>query len=160
VLDVMENWRDTMQSELPGFRDRVCQIHLAGDEGRLNLEMDADTIKDLTGRGHEAGIEIGRKFSWRRHLFTRYLTLMQMMERGLQDVDRKFDGLDADLAAGMPGIDVYVEGHEPDWCREAERASSDLFLLASRWGSPPAKVGFNRGYEPRPTPAMRVTPKA
>ena len=33
VKDTAQNWRDNLQSELPGFRDRVCQIRFANRGG-------------------------------------------------------------------------------------------------------------------------------
>ena len=55
VLDTGLNWRDTMQMEMPGFRERVCHIRLDADEGGLNLSMQADAVKGLMMRGAYAG---------------------------------------------------------------------------------------------------------
>jgi predicted acylesterase/phospholipase RssA len=35
ILDTMQNWRDTMQSELPGFRDRIRAIELGPGGGSM-----------------------------------------------------------------------------------------------------------------------------
>jgi predicted acylesterase/phospholipase RssA len=155
IADVMENWRDTLQSELPGFRDRICQVRLREDEGGLNLDMDDEQIEALLERGRKAGVEIGRKFDWRQHRFARYLTFMQMMEIGLREAGERFDAFEPDLAAGVPGVEAYREGHDTGWFDGANRASRELFGVAAGWG-----VGFDRGYEPKPTPVMRVTPRA
>ena len=55
IKDTAQNWRDTLQSELPGLRDRVCQIRFAKGQGGLYLDMDAATIADLVRRGRLAG---------------------------------------------------------------------------------------------------------
>ena len=38
ILNAARNWRDNM-AELPGYRDRICQIRLTAEEGGLNLNM-------------------------------------------------------------------------------------------------------------------------
>ena len=100
-------------------------------------------------------MEIERKFDWRQHRFARYLTFMQMMEVGLGEASERFAAFEPDLAAGVPGVQAYREGHDAGWFDGADRASRDLFALAAGWGNE-----FDRGYEPKPTPVMRVTPRA
>jgi hypothetical protein len=160
VVDVMENWRDTMQSELPGFRDRICQVRLREGEGKLNLDMDPAVVDELMKRGRRAAEEIETKFDPAQHRFTRYLSFMQMMEAGLHAAEERFAELSDELASGAPGVDVYREGHDGDWCKRARGETRNLLDTAEDWGPPPAEVGFDRGYEPRPTPAMRITPRA
>jgi predicted acylesterase/phospholipase RssA len=153
IADVARNWRDSLQSELPGFRDRVCQVRLHGYEGGLNLDMPEETIKGLIARGAEAGREINRSFDWEAHLLTRYLTLMQKLEGNLHDVETKFDGI--------PECDAWKAGHDEKWRELAKQETDKLLAIAKEWGRPPEKeVGFDLGHEPKPDPVMRVTPRA
>jgi predicted acylesterase/phospholipase RssA len=74
IKDAMQNWRDNLQSELPGFRDRVCQIRLRDTEGGLHLNMDPKLIKLLLQRGKEAGDLILKTFDahqWEQHRYVR-----------------------------------------------------------------------------------------
>jgi GTPase len=43
------------QAELPGYRERICQIRLTPDQGGLNLDMDPRVIERLVERGEQAG---------------------------------------------------------------------------------------------------------
>ncbi len=54
ILDTMEYWADDAQSSLPGYRDRIVEVHLRPDEGGMNLEMDADVVA-IGGREGTAG---------------------------------------------------------------------------------------------------------
>jgi hypothetical protein len=80
ILDTMQNWRDTMQAELPGFSDRIETIELDPGEGGMNLGMDSKTIERLTQKGWAAGKRLVDNFAWDRHVFWRYVYLMRLLQ--------------------------------------------------------------------------------
>jgi predicted acylesterase/phospholipase RssA len=170
VLDTGLNWRDTLQMEMPGFRERVCHIRLAEDEGGLNLSMDAEAVNTLVTRGTSAGRSFGG-FDFTSHRFTRYLMLMQMLETELHRVRDRF-GFDREegddprwfreqLAATI-GDEGYpwTNARTAAWCAEAHDATQSLLDLAAPWGSDePGSLGFDRpGQTPTPRPALRIVP--
>ncbi|CAL9361271.1 hypothetical protein SUDANB95_00671 [Actinosynnema sp. ALI-1.44] len=63
ILDTMLDWRDTMQSALPGYRGRIAHIRLADGEGGTNLFMPPDTILALAERGRLAGTLLRDRFT-------------------------------------------------------------------------------------------------
>jgi hypothetical protein len=171
VLDTGLNWRDTMQMEMPGFRERVCHIRLDETEGGLNLSMKADAVKGLMKRGAYAGESFSR-FSFPLHRFTRYLTLMQMLEVELKGARERF-GYDREsgddprwfrdrLSATVgDGAYPWQTAQNPEWCRDARAATQALLDLTSEWGAeePPPSLGFDRpGQTPTPRPALRIVP--
>jgi hypothetical protein len=169
ILDTMQNWRDNMQSELPGFQDRVYQVRLGGEEGGMNLNMPKESICDLILKGVKAGQAIRSTFDMDQHFFTRYVTLMQMMQIGLIGEDDPTTGLHrrgvidgfasyrSRFQAGQPGARELF-GHDPAWCTEAGSDTWSLASSAQGWVRP-GFVGFNSGLEPRPKPSMRVVPR-
>jgi Patatin-like phospholipase len=171
VLDTGLNWRDTMQMEMPGFRERVCHIRLAEDEGGLNLSMNEQAVKGLMMRGAYAGESFGA-FSFATHRFTRYLTLMQMLETELKRARDRFgfdrpEGDDPrwfrDRLSATVGDDEYPwkTATDPVWCGHARAATQAVFDLAAEWGAqePPPSLGFDRlGQTPTPRPALRIVP--
>jgi hypothetical protein len=175
ILDTMENWRDTMQSELPGFQDRVYQVRLSETEGGLNLNMPLPLICDLIDKGWQAGTAINEGFDWEQHFFTRYVTAMQMIQIGLigekdprtafdvHGVHQNLEPLRSAFEDGYP-FDVWRFDHDVAWCREAGGDTWTMAEAARRWaraasGSYPGFTGFNGGSEPRPKPAMRIVPR-
>jgi hypothetical protein len=167
ILETMQNWRDTMQAELPGFRDRVYEARLdkGAGEGGLNLGMDGATIRRLQDRGARVGDAIAETFDWDQHFFTRYLIAMQQLELGLlgtvgeggpgprRGVHGAFKARLADFAAG----DVRARelfGRDATWLRQAGVATWDLVQAAERWGA----FGRYVSDEPRPRPSMRIVP--
>jgi Patatin-like phospholipase len=171
VLDTGLNWRDTLQMEMPGFRDRICHIRLDPSEGGLNLSMKPEAVKRLMKRGAAAGESFSR-FGFPLHRFTRYLTFMQMLEVELQRARERFgydrDGGDdarwfrARLAETVGDRDYpWPTALDPDWCAKARASTQALLDLAAEWGreEPPPSLGFDRpGQTPTPRPALRIVP--
>jgi len=170
VLDTGLNWRDTMQMEMPGFRERVCHIRLDDTEGGLNLSMKADAVQNLMKRGAYAGESFSR-FSFPLHRFTRYLTLMQMLETELKRARERF-GFDReggddpawfrDRLTATVGDDDYpwTTATDPVWCAQARAATQALLEVTAEWGSDePGTLGFDREDQtPTPRPALRIVP--
>ena len=167
MLDTMQNGRDVLQSELPGFSDRVYEARLDKDagEGGLNLAMDMRTIQRLQGRGARVGEAIGRTFDWDQHFFTRYLVAMQQLEQGLVGGEAEgksiqqgglldsFSERRERFAAGDVGArDLF--GRNRSWLPAAGTATWNLVESAQGW------TAFGRyvGDRPRPRPVMRLVP--
>jgi hypothetical protein len=166
VADTMQNWRDTMQSELPGFRDRVYEARLdkRAGEGGLNLGMDEATIGRLQDRGRRIGEAIVQTFDWKQHYFTRYLVAMQQLEVGLvgtvgghpllrRGLLGALEGRVADFAVGNVGA-AELFGRDANWLLPAGAASWNLVQGATAW----TEFGHYVSDQPRPRPSMRIVP--
>jgi hypothetical protein len=176
ILDTMQNWRDTMQAELPGFSDRIETIELEPGEGGMNLGMRHDTIERLAEKGYEAGRRLADNFDWDRHLFWRYVYLMRLLQENLNTsaqpdgsddkpgVTGAFKVFEEALKEGMRSVDR--EGYDSAWCAAAARGTRALLDLTASWGramsegtthaEPP--TDFLGGAPPKPEHRMRVTP--
>lgn len=58
-----QTWHDNAFLRLPGYRDRVAEVWLRPEEGGMNLEMPAETIRGLIDRGREAGRRLAERFA-------------------------------------------------------------------------------------------------
>jgi predicted acylesterase/phospholipase RssA len=167
MLDTMQNWRDTLQSELPGFRDRVFETRLdkAAGEGGLNVGMDAATIGRLQDRGRRLGEAIAETFDMDQHFFNRYLVAMQQLELVLLGGEVpgtaiQRSGIEAAFAARRKGFadgDVgagELFGRDVAWLPGAGAATGDLVELAKKW----ERFGRFVSDQPRPHPVTRVVP--
>jgi predicted acylesterase/phospholipase RssA len=163
IKDTMQNWRDTLQSELPGYRDRVCQIRFDKGQGGLHLSMDPDTIKELISRGDKAGAKILETFDerqWLQHRWVRYLTLVAQLQDNLHGVAKPLGQFGPELDTGLPEVRFYREGRGLDWCVQANEATAALLALAGDWGPPPLHVDLDGLDGPAPRPEMRIVPRA
>jgi hypothetical protein len=100
MVNAMQNWNDTLQTTLPGFRDRIYTIELTSDQGGLNLNMPPQTIADLIKLGEDAGKALVERFdnvsqltpdasmhSWEDHRWTRLRTTLTMLQTYLDDLE-------------------------------------------------------------------------
>lgn len=161
LLDTMQNWRDTLQAELPGARDRVYEARLdkAAGEGGLNLAMPPATIRRLQDRGGRVAEHILAGFDLDQHRFTRYLVTMQHLERELVgppqpgSLAAAFAALAPGLAAGDVGADELF-GRTSRWLPAAGQATRDLLAQAQRWED----LGGFAGERPTPHGRLRIVP--
>ncbi|WP_394616252.1 patatin [Lentzea sp. JNUCC 0626] len=115
ILDTFLDWRDTMQSALPGYRGRIAHVRQSDDEGGSNLFMPPDTIKRLAERGQKAGDLLRERFEQQQNT-DRYrwirlrMALREYQELGVQAADR--EALYDDLLARFQ---IPAELH--DWFR-------------------------------------------
>ena len=103
LIDSAKDWQDTLQSVLPGYRERIVTVDLADGEGGLNLEMDRDIILHLTQLGEQAGREVVGKFALDEHRWRRYLVEV----RALDELLRQFAA--AWASAPEPGALAYPD---------------------------------------------------
>jgi hypothetical protein len=71
LFDTARNWGDTELMAMPGYRDRVVHVKLAGDEGGLNLSMPPEIIEALGERGELAGKLLADRFEAARRGLSR-----------------------------------------------------------------------------------------
>ncbi|MEU5694009.1 patatin [Actinosynnema sp. NPDC020468] len=97
ILNTMMDWRDTMQSAMPGFRGRIAHVRVAEDEGGTNLFMRPETILELAGRGEQAGRLLRERFTADDSTDTdRYRWIrMRMAVRELQELAVQADQREA-----------------------------------------------------------------
>ena len=97
IISTMQNWTDTTQSKLPGFRDRIVSVPLTPDEGGLNLNMPPDRIMDLTQRGKEAAEELLRRFdvpakegkmNWDNHRWVRLRSSLSSLDTTIRQLEK------------------------------------------------------------------------
>lgn len=170
IKDAMQNWRDNLQGELPGYRERIVHIKMARDEGGLNLAMTDDQVKQLTGRGEIAGERLLTAFSgpagappvstkhWNDHRFARYRVVMSVLERFLHSYAEGWNA-EPPITTPMPkrveaGMTAPYAFDSPDELSEA--LSRSKAYLETEPDSP--EQSLDDGGVPRPSATLRTVP--
>jgi predicted acylesterase/phospholipase RssA len=162
ILETMQNWRDKVQAELPGFRDRIQDIPLGPEEGGMNLTMDPETVQRLVRKGHRAGEVLQEGFAkeWHDHRLRRYQSLMHQLQINIMGEEGKGPGMRRVYAeTGVRG-DVIAAKNQvlpKDWGPTAASETEELFKSAGDWG-PDGAIDFITERPLKPPRVMRVTP--
>lgn len=172
IVNAMQNWQDTMQSEAPGFRDRIAHVRLTSSEGGLNLTMPANLIERLLVRGERAGallidhftepVPPGVETTWQNHRRVRLRTTIDVAATYAERFDRAWSIPTGpawtsyrDLLNGMvKGTKGYPYTSQARLA-EAVRVAQQLDAVA---GTVPAKDSVHVG-APKPPSDLRARPR-
>lgn len=162
ILETMQNWRDKVQAELPGFSDRIQDIPLGPGEGGMNLSMDPETVQRLVRKGHRAGEVLQEGFAkeWHAHRLRRYQSLMHQMQINLLGEEDKGPGMRRVYSETGVREDLVASanpGLPKDWGRTAASETEKLFECVREWGSE-GPIDFVTERPLKPPRVMRVTP--
>lgn len=150
VVRTMQNWVDSSQVSMPGFRDRVTELRTRPGEGGLNLRMSDPMIKDLAERGSDAGLEFA-DFDFSLHRWIRYRSVMNALSESLDLMNARWPHAEGDDDEGYRELITRYAGAPGDYrldavdARADARATARLIALARRW----EKAGY-------PATALRV----
>jgi hypothetical protein len=176
IVTTMQDWPDSTQLAIPGYRDRIVAVRLRAEEGGLNLRMAPALIRRLAVRGeaaaqllldHYAGRDPPRGIvtGWRNHRWLRYRVAMRVLGEALEDlrtVEAATSGGDAALEpmhADPPSYDFRSQQQ-----REAALAAyRQLLALAGRYAQVREELGYpifdhDPHDGPRPRPELRIRP--
>src|SRR5207253_6380719 len=88
MIDTAMSYRDVLQSHMPGFRERIVEIRLTSEEGRLNLDMNADRIESISRKGENAGRLLRTQFDMETHRWLRLQALMPPLSEAIEGLQR------------------------------------------------------------------------
>jgi hypothetical protein len=159
ILSSAMNYRDTMQSRLPSYQERVVQVPLGSKEGGLNLDMEPEVITAISLRGMKAG-EMLRKFDFARHRWVRLRVLLSELEKQLEGTHEALrsvihEGLvDDQLRDGFPHPFPDNQEQRSDDARELLLQLDELVEYLEQ--TPGDRFPPIPGEDPQP--ALRITP--
>jgi predicted acylesterase/phospholipase RssA len=168
IVNTMQNWQDTTQSRVPGYRDRLVHVSQRDDEGGLNLNMPEPVVGRLADRGRRAGEVLIKRFGepanaapagWTEHRWVRFRSCMELTSDWIQHVAEAYPR----AIAPDPNLEEVLlrpSGAAPSSYRLApgdqQRAKKAMDALVELWA---AWNQDNTGFQsdpPRPTPELRV----
>lgn len=158
ILDTMQYWADDAQAELPGYRDRIVEVHLHPDEGGMNLKMPADVIAMVAEKGRQAAEALDADFDFDEHRWARYQTSMSELQQVTDQMRALLDD------APGPGVTSYADllgdaaarrsyRRSAAWGRKAEARTRQLVEF-----NPDRQPDFDDDAKPKPDPTLRIMP--
>lgn len=156
IFDTMQNWVDTTQITMPGYRDRVAAVLQRSGEGGMNLKMEAGTIEDLANRGAQAAA-LFDDFDFDLHRWIRYRVAVSELDDTLGALRHSYHaGTEAFIEAYAPTAGRYPIKPEEAVIKD-RGATAGLIGVADAWKSQghPSSAGT----VPKPKPSLRLTPR-
>jgi predicted acylesterase/phospholipase RssA len=157
ILDTMEYWADDAQAAMPGYRDRIVEVHLHPDEGGMNLQMPSDVVVTTAEKGRQAAEALAH-FDFDQHRWTRYLISMGRMQDAVTLMDDRYGHSKAGAHDGVRDLIDRANGFEqyprpPAWSVHARDRTEALLRFAIV--PEPDFVAD----APDPAPILRITPR-
>jgi len=173
IFNTAMSWRDSLQSALPGYRNRIAQVRTNPGEGGTNLFMPRQIIASLALRGALAGARLRTRFTdesqWDRFRWLRLRTALSNLEalRGSTFERRGFyadalarqgwlDDLEASFAEKPTTMSIPWSPPYPTFWPKAARFLN-TFADAYRSSDDPKNVMTFRAS--RPEPVIRQVPR-
>jgi len=160
----VQNWADSMQTRVPGYRDRIVAVQHTKTEGGMNLDMEKDVVLGLAKRGQYAGSRAG-SFDFINHRWVRLRSFLQTLEEIAVPAATTIEA-----PRPSPDVPTYREmmaGPSPTSYRRPWNAADGnvvanaVVALAEAYRSVTPDDGqsmFERG-APAPHPQLQIRPK-
>lgn len=161
IVSTMQNWRDSQQCRLPGYRERIVRIALKKDEGGLNLNMAPETIGKLFELGQQAGARINHDFDFDAHRWRRYLASQEPLDEQFERMNRAWIDDDRGRTPLRDFLPEYARapseyGEIPAGRFGGMLAGTQALVDATaNWGD---AIDRNRNQLPRPRGTLRMVP--
>jgi hypothetical protein len=159
IFVTAQSYRDTMQSELAGYRDRIVQIRLAEGEGGLNLATSEKALASMKAKGDRAGLLLLEQFRFPEHQWVRLRTLFALLAAELDRLAPMLAGqlvpsLFTQQLAARSTPQQFAYARDAAWCAKAAAALEQLHALADQWHG-----SVFRDEPPKADSVLRVTPR-
>ncbi|MEO9877002.1 MAG: patatin-like phospholipase family protein [Anderseniella sp.] len=113
-----KDWQDTLQTKLPGYRERIVSIALARHEGGLNLDMPTKTVEKLAEYGKIAGTTLTQKFCLDEHRWRRLLVETTAMEDALANYAENYN---KPAQTGSTSFDALITTYKGQTCKHLQK---------------------------------------
>jgi predicted acylesterase/phospholipase RssA len=149
IFNTAMSWRDSLQSALPGYHNRIAQVRTSPGEGGTNLFMPREIIASLALRGAMAGARLRTRFAdegqWNRFRWLRLRTAMSNMEKLRVNIAER-RGFYEDAFSG----EFWVDTQEADFSDKPANLTFSWYRPYSGFWPKAAKLleTFAEGYQP------------
>lgn len=161
----IQNWTDSMQARVPGYRDRIVAVKHSKTEGGMNLDMDRTVVLGLAERGRYAG-QRATRFDFVNHRWVRLRSFLDTLEDLVVPAATQLTA-----ASPRPGVPTYKDmivdepptSYRKGWNPAAgEAVTAAIVALADAYRnvSPDGSTSpFEEG-APAPKPELQVRPRS
>jgi len=170
IFNTAQNWQETTQSILPGYRERIIQLALKPEEGGLNLSMNDEDIYHLSDIGLAAGQRVCEQFSFDEHRWRRLLSAYAAIEAEFEAlVDEYYSAKPESMNAflqryrdAMQDDDWVASSYKPKHLAQFDELKArldQLMALAKIMQQQPLRNRWGNGTMPKPSARLTLSPE-
>jgi predicted acylesterase/phospholipase RssA len=160
LANTLQNWSDSMQARVPGYRDRIVAVHHTEKEGGLNLDMESTTVALLADRGRLAG-KRADNFDFENHRWVRLRSMFQTLEDFVEPAAVKLNTASSDDLRSYRELMSDPPSYKSPTLKTAGPIVADAITdLAAAYESTKDRPEsrFREG-APKPRPVLKVRPQ-
>lgn len=171
IVDAARNWTDTLQTMVPGYRDRIAHIYLNPQQGGLNLNMPTQTVEEISEYGSDAAARLADRYlrgvdngqptpmTWDNQRWIRYRSAMELLRDFLSRFRNSFQNPEpGDRSyAQLIDRDEHAPPNSYRFTEEQREGARDITPALADLGQELGDCDLAQG-APSPEPSLRVRP--
>jgi len=120
LLNTVQNWADSMQTRVPGYRGRIVAVNHTKKEGGMNLDMGSTVVSTLAIRGQYAG-KATDGFDFDNHRWLRFRSFLQTLEEIVKPVGPRLTQASVDGITSYDDLIANPPSYHSPWSQLREQ---------------------------------------
>jgi hypothetical protein len=166
ILNTLQNWADSMQTRVPGYRGRIIAVNHSRTEGGMNLDMGPTVVDDLATRGQYAG-RATDDFDFDNHRWLRFRSFLQTLEEIVKPAGQRLTQLSGDGVTSYDDLIADPPSYHKPWSQERRlvfgSAKAAMVSMSETFAGIGDKIEHDNdpigNGAPNPTPRLQVRPR-
>ena len=166
ILNTMQNWADSMQSRVPGYRGRIVAVNHSKTEGGMNLDMGPTVVGNLATRGQYAG-KATDEFNFDNHRWVRFRSFLQTLDDSVKPAGPRLTQGSVDGVRSYDELIADPPSYHSPWSRQRQEvfrsAKSAMVSMSKTFDIISDEIEHDNdpiGHgAPNPQPRLQVRPR-
>jgi predicted acylesterase/phospholipase RssA len=166
IRNTLQNWADSMQCRVPGYRGRIVAVNHTKEEGGMNLDMGREVVSELAERGQYAG-KTTDDFNFNNHRWVRFRSFLQTLDDSVKPAGPTLSGKSVDGIASYDDLIANPPSYRSQWSHELQQdflsAKSAMVSMSEAFTKVCGDVDHDdnpiTNGAPNPQPRLQVRPR-
>jgi predicted acylesterase/phospholipase RssA len=166
LLNTLQNWADSMQTHIPGYRGRIVAVNHSKTEGGMNLDMGPTVVGNLATRGQYAG-KATDAFDFDNHRWLRFRSFLQTLEEIVKPAGPRLIQESVDGVTSFDGLIADPPSYHSPWSQERRQVFGSAKAAMVSMSESFAKISREIEHDndpigsgaPKPQPRLQVRPR-
>ena len=166
LLNTLQNWADSMQTRVPGYRGRIVAVNHTKKEGGMNLDMGSTVVSALATRGQYAG-KATDGFDFDNHRWVRFRSFLQTLDEIVEPAGPRLTQASIDGVTSYDDLIANPPSYHSPWSQQREQVFGTAKAAMVSMSETFAAIGDEIEHDndpighgaPHPQPRLQVRPR-